>query len=140
MPKRDKYHDAVRTALEKDGWTITDDPLTVPTPDFDFYIDLGAERNLIGAEKGGAEIAVEIKSLLRNSYFYDFYQALGQFMIYRLAMNKKGMNMPLFLAVPNLAFEALFQVSIFKESLAHYSVHILVFDENEKIILQWLKH
>ena len=29
MPRKDKYHQAVRTALEKDGWKITDDPLTV---------------------------------------------------------------------------------------------------------------
>ena len=28
MPAKDFLHDAVRTALEKDGWTITDDPLT----------------------------------------------------------------------------------------------------------------
>ena len=61
MPTRDVYHLAVRTALEKDGWTITDDPLTVPTPGVDFHIDLGAARDLIGATKGGEEIAVEIK-------------------------------------------------------------------------------
>lgn len=27
MPARDIFHQAVRTALETDGWTITDDPL-----------------------------------------------------------------------------------------------------------------
>ncbi len=66
MPRRDDFHFAVRTALEKDGWTITDDPLTVPTPGLDFHIDLGAVRDIIGAEKDGERIAVEIKSLKGN--------------------------------------------------------------------------
>ncbi len=26
MPAKDTYHDALRSALVKDGWTITDDP------------------------------------------------------------------------------------------------------------------
>ena len=26
---KDIYHDTVRTALEKDGWTITDDPFNL---------------------------------------------------------------------------------------------------------------
>ena len=27
MPAKDAYHDAVKRALIKEGWTITDDPL-----------------------------------------------------------------------------------------------------------------
>ncbi|MGH7999083.1 MAG: element excision factor XisH family protein [Brasilonema sp.] len=27
MPVRDRYHQSVKNALIKDGWTITDDPL-----------------------------------------------------------------------------------------------------------------
>jgi hypothetical protein len=27
MPARDLYHDAVKNALVKDGWTITHDPI-----------------------------------------------------------------------------------------------------------------
>ena len=29
MPRKDTYHEAVRIALQKDGWIITDDPLEV---------------------------------------------------------------------------------------------------------------
>jgi len=29
MPARDRYHDQVKSALIKDGWTITQDPLHV---------------------------------------------------------------------------------------------------------------
>ena len=59
MPARDIYHEAVKNALVKDGWTITDDPLTLELDGERLFVDLGAER-VIGAEKGLRKIAVEI--------------------------------------------------------------------------------
>ena len=59
MPARDLYHDAVKNALVKDGWTITHDPFIVEIEGDRLYIDLGAER-VIAAEKGTRKIAVEI--------------------------------------------------------------------------------
>jgi hypothetical protein len=57
MSARDLFHQAVRTALEKEEWLITDDPLEVELEDTTLKIDLGAER-LIAAEKGEEKIAV----------------------------------------------------------------------------------
>ncbi len=47
---RDLFHDIVRVALEKDGWIITNDPLTIRCGGVDIQIDLGLEK-LIAAEK-----------------------------------------------------------------------------------------
>ena len=73
---KDKYHDLVRDALEKDGWTITDDPLRIQVEERTIKIDLGAEK-LIAAEKEGQKIAVEIKSFIGHSVVTDFYLAIG---------------------------------------------------------------
>lgn len=70
MPRFDEYHEAVKNALIKDGWTITDDPLTVEYEDVFLYADLGAERTL-AAEKGAEKIAVEIKIFGSRSLFSD---------------------------------------------------------------------
>jgi hypothetical protein len=51
MPAKDRYHKAVRHALESDGWTITADPLTLRVGTRDLYVDLGAEK-LLAAERG----------------------------------------------------------------------------------------
>jgi hypothetical protein len=59
---RDLFHDAVRNALVKDGWIITEDPLFLKIGGVEIYIDLGAEK-LIAAERNNEKIAVEIKSL-----------------------------------------------------------------------------
>ncbi|MEQ9552945.1 MAG: element excision factor XisH family protein [Coleofasciculus sp. G3-WIS-01] len=41
---KDRFHDVVRTALEKDNWKITADPYEVSIDDVDFEIDLAAEK------------------------------------------------------------------------------------------------
>lgn len=138
MPKRDIFHEAVCVALEKDGWTITDDPLTVPTPGVDFHIDLGASKDLIGAKKGGQEIAVEIKSLKGNSAFYDYHQALGQFLIYRLALEMTGNKHFLYLAIPESQYLRLSKIEIYDLSWNEFKVSLLVFNENTKTIKKWI--
>jgi len=62
MPAKNVYHDAVVDALKADGWTITDDPLTLKVGDRVLRIDLGAEKLPIGAERNGERIAVEVQS------------------------------------------------------------------------------
>lgn len=55
MPAHDRFHDAVRHALEKKGWTITHDPLSMQFGTVKYYIDLGAEY-MLGAEKQGKRL------------------------------------------------------------------------------------
>src|SRR5437667_2011848 len=98
MATRDKLHDEARRALENDGWTITDDPLVVRFGDTFGEIDLGAER-LLGAEKGGKRIAVEVKSFLGTSMLSEFHTALGQYLNYREALARHQPGRRLYLAV-----------------------------------------
>ena len=138
MPRKDKYHDAVRTALEKDGWTITDDPLMVQAGDKDFYIDLGAEK-FIAAIKDDDRIAVEIKTLAQKAMVFDYYQSLGQYLVYRLALERSQQERTLYMAVPENAFEDYTEIEIFKYAWDYYSVNLLVFDQDNKTISQWIK-
>ena len=74
MPSKDLFHQAVRIALEKENWLITDDPLHLSFGNLNFYIDLGAEE-IIAAEKNQRQIAIEIKSFLSPSVVADFHTA-----------------------------------------------------------------
>nr|WP_309738050.1 element excision factor XisH family protein [Chamaesiphon sp. OTE_20_metabat_361] len=67
MPAKDVFHDAVRHALEKEQWIITDDPLFLRFGGVDMYIDLAAEQ-LMTAEKNGE------KSLLKSKVLSVFRQ------------------------------------------------------------------
>ena len=108
MPARDIYHHHVRAALIKDGWTITHDPLRLTWGRKDVYIDVGAER-LLAAEKGRQRIAVEVKSFLGASDMYDLEQALGQFVLYRSILAQREPDRALYLAVPVLIVQAIFE-------------------------------
>lgn len=44
MAQRDLIHDAVKNALIKDGWTITDDPYRIKYGERRIEIDLAAEH------------------------------------------------------------------------------------------------
>ncbi|MFN7527862.1 MAG: element excision factor XisH family protein, partial [Dolichospermum sp.] len=46
MPAKDIYHDVVKNALIKDGWTITADPYYIIYGKLRLVADLGAERPL----------------------------------------------------------------------------------------------
>jgi len=81
MPAYDRFHNAARNALIKDGWTITDDPLTLRIGERKLYVDLGAEQ-IIGAVKEARKIAVEVKTFASLSEITDLHEALGQFVLY----------------------------------------------------------
>ena len=134
---RDKYHDLVREALEKEGWTITDDPLIVEAGRRKIQVDLGAER-LIGAEKDGVKIAVEIKSFIGLSTLHDFYEALGQFNFYQFALGKKMPERKLYLAVPKDAYDNFFAEDFIEELLGNYHVKMFVYKISEPTIEQWI--
>lgn len=81
MAAKDIYHEHVKTALVKDGWQITHDPLRLDFGEKYTLVDLGAER-FIAAEKDKLKIAVEIKSFVGKSTLDDLEKALGQFVLY----------------------------------------------------------
>jgi XisH protein len=73
---KDRFHQVVRTALEKEGWQITDDFYEISVDDMDFEIDLAAEK-LLAATRENQKIAVEVKSFIGSSNTSEFHTALG---------------------------------------------------------------
>jgi hypothetical protein len=135
---KDLYHDAVKEALEKEGWTITHDPYFLRLGVRKGYIDLGAERILIGAEKENEKIAVEVKSFIGKSDIDDFKEALGQFLIYLLALEDKGSTRVLYLAIPFDFYDRFFQDTFFARLTSLYRVNLLLYDKSENTIKQWI--
>lgn len=132
---RDKYHDLIRRLQEEDGWKITHDPLFIKTLISKLEVDLGAEK-IIAAEKEKEKIAVEIKSFLGHSTLHDFYKALGQFVFYFNALEEQDPERILYLAIPQYAYEYLFQDPITDKLSEANKLRLIVFSvQKEKIIL-----
>ncbi len=137
MSRKDRFHHAVRRALEKDGWIITHDPLYLSVGNVNMQIDLGAEK-LIAAEKDNQKIAVEIKSFLRTSKITDFYNVLGQFLPYKVALAEEEPDRTLYLAVPNLVYKLLFGEILIQKVLQQYQVKLIVYNSDLEEIQSWI--
>lgn len=140
MSAKDIYHDACVHALQKDGWTITHDPLTISVGKTDLLIDLGAER-IVAAERNGERIAVEIKSFVKLSLVQDLKEAVGQFVLYEgaLAESPKNTDRTLFLAIRNETYDAVFEEALGQMLLRHKQLRLIVFDLIEEVIILWKK-
>lgn len=138
MPAKDIYHDTVRRALEKDGWTITDDPLRLVYGSKDAYIDLGAEK-IFAAEKDSRKIAVEIKSFIGKSPVADLEKAIGQFVLYTQVLAETEPERVLYLAVDETVFQDIFQESFGRLLLKNKSLRLVIFDEVSERILRWIE-
>jgi len=127
MPARDRYHNQVKTALQRDGWIITHDPLNLKWGVKDMYVDLGAEQ-LLAAEKGLRKIAVEVKSFLGSSEIADLERAVGQFVLYSSVLREVDPERMLYLAVHEEIFIDLFEEPIGRLLLANRHIQLVVFD------------
>lgn len=139
MPAKD-YHQSFVRALQREGWTITHDPLTVTVEETNLLIDIGAER-LVAAERGGERIAVEIKSFVSLSAVQDLKEAAGQFLLYELALRQSQTNVDrvLFLAVRQAIYTTVFVEGVGKLFLNTRSLRLIVFDPDQEKIIQWIK-
>jgi hypothetical protein len=134
---KDKYHMLVRNLLEADGWKVTHDPYFLMLGKRRGFIDLGAERILLGAERKGEKIAIEVKSFLGLSDVDQFEDALGQYLLYKPALQEKEPERTLYLALPISFYNSLFDDSYFQKIAQLYDLKMLIFDEKSEIISEW---
>lgn len=139
MPKRDIFHQTVKNALQKDGWTVTYDPFFVPTEGgVNFFIDLGLE-SIIGAARNDKNVAIEIKSFDATTPTYSFYEILGQFLLYRMALEEQTEPWELYVAMSEQGYQKLHEAPIFRRAIDEFSVKLVIFNPLTETITKWIK-
>src|SRR5919202_256896 len=133
---KDRFHDVVRIALEKEGWKITADPYEINVDDVDFEIDLAAEQ-LLAAELEDRKIAVEVKSFISPSNVSEFHTALGQFLNYRDALEKIEPDRQLYLAVRVPIYESFLQRRFIAAAVERYQLRLITYDVQQEVITRW---
>ena len=68
----------------------------------------------------------------------DFYEAKGQYDVYRRGLRKEGIQRKLYLAVDIDVFESFFQKSLIAETLEEELISLIVYDVSTKRIVQWI--
>jgi hypothetical protein len=136
MPAKDIYHDTVKNALIKEGWTITNDPFFIRFGGFDLYIDLGAIQ-MIAAQKEEQKIAVEIKSFVSGPFISEFHTAVGQVMNYRSALKRIEPECILYLAVPRVIHKTYFTRPFIQSVIKDYDIKYIVYHVEKEEIIKW---
>lgn len=139
---KDLYHEAVKIALQNDGWTITHDPYPLKAKPHKLKIDLGAKR-LIAAEKESEpqaveKIAVEVKTFAKDSFIYEFYEVLGQYLTYEMFLAEQEIERTLYLAVSASVYRFRFlrDESVMR-MCARMKVKFIIFNHKSKKIESW---
>lgn len=138
MPAKNIDHDAVRDALIADGWTITDDPLRVLFGLRRLYVDLGAERARLGAERDGEKIAVEVQSFVGESHMDSLHHAVGQYCVYRVVLNRTEPDRHLYLAVRDTVYRTVFEEQLGQTVAADLKLRFLVYNATRRRVVQWI--
>ncbi|MBE9062389.1 XisH family protein [cf. Phormidesmis sp. LEGE 11477] len=137
MPAKDMYHNQVRSALVKDGWTITHDPLLIRLTKKKLYVDLGAER-IIAAERGTEKIAVEIKSFTRPSDIKDLEEALGQCVLYSRLLSRYDPDRRVYLAVTEGVYTSVFEEEAGQILIEDGLLNVVTFDADQEELVRWV--
>jgi hypothetical protein len=135
---RDKFHEEVKSALQGEGWLITDDPLYLKVGRIPIHVDLGAEK-LIGAERGGEKIAVEVKTFGNASFITALHEAVGKYLIYREALKLIASDRVLFLAMPSDIYDVFGEEPLVKAVFARYEFNLMLYEPHTKKIKSWIR-
>ena len=140
MAAKDIYHNSFVHALQKDGWSITHDPLSILVEATTLLIDIGAEQ-MVTANRNDERIAVEIKSFVSLSAVQDLKEAAGQFWLYELALQKSPVHRDrmLFLAIRDEMYQSVFVKGIGKLFLENHAIRFIIFDPDTEEVLEWIK-
>lgn len=137
MSRKDQFHEAVKHALEKEGWLITHDPFTIQISEaVKLKIDLGAEST-IAAQRDQEKIAIEIKSFITDSDISEFHAALGQYLNYLQALEEEEPDRTLHLAVPFETYNDFFQIPFIQTSLKRHAMNVIIYDPIQEEINAW---
>lgn len=137
MPARDLYHDAVKSALIKEGWLILADPYRIRYKDLDLYADLAAERP-IAAERDDQKIVVEIKSFVGRSLMTDFHLALGQYKVYEMLLAQTAPEYALYLAIDDITYENFFRRDGIDFLVRSSQVKFFAVNIDDEEIVKWV--
>jgi len=135
MPARDIYHDAVKNALVKDGWTITAENFQIRFKELKLYGDLEAKK--IFAQKGVEKIVVEVKSFIGVSAITEFQKALGQYRIYKRILGQTKPDVKVYLAIADAVFNRFFAGEGIRFIIEQEEVSFFTVDLESEEIVQW---
>jgi len=132
LPAKDRYHDTLKKALIKDQWLVTDEQVKLKVGDRRLWIDLEAEHR---TER--TLILVEVKEMVSASPVDDLADSVGQYLMYRVALENKSIEIPLYMAVSTTTFRGILSEEIGQLMIERFQISLIIFDPDSEVITEW---
>jgi hypothetical protein len=134
MPAKDRYHDAVKRALVKDGWMIADEQVQLLIDSRILYIDME-----VAHPTKESTLLIEVKELYSVPSPVDaLAAAVGKYVMYRAGLRNAGVSNPIYLAVSLQAYQNILTEKVGQLMMAEAQLLILVFDPDQEVVVQWI--
>jgi hypothetical protein len=136
MPSEDRCQQAIIRALLKEGWQVLVSQYLIlfGRKNRRLYTDLALSHP---AEP--KPILVEVKCFHGPYPMPELYQVLGQYQLYRQCLDRRQIDFPLYLAIPDVAYQSLFTEPEVKAILKYARIKLLVVDLRQEEVLRWIR-
>lgn len=135
MPKHDNCQALFIRAFQKDGWNLVVSITIDNDPDDAVYIDLKLFRFLNG-KQSLSQIYVEVKCFSPTIKTHDVYAAVGQYMVYRMVLERNQIAVALFLALPTSVYATLPQAV--RDLIRFQKINCVTIDVANERVDQWI--
>jgi len=132
LPAKDRYHDRLKNALIKDQWRITDEQVKLKMGERRLWIDLEAEH-----QTERTLILVEVKEMVSPSQVDDLANSVGQYLMYRVALENKNIQIPLYMAVSTTTLRGILSEEIGQLMIERFQISLIIFDPDSEVITEW---
>ncbi|MCA9076859.1 MAG: hypothetical protein KDA93_17665 [Planctomycetaceae bacterium] len=108
------------------------------------FVDLGAEStessavSVLTAEREQHEIAVEIKTFGGTSMITELYLAVGQYIVYQLALSRLDQTRTLYLAVSDIALKELLSMPAGQFVVTELPLNLIFVDVESHEVTEWI--
>lgn len=139
MPNQDRQHPVVRRALIKAGWTILKEQVSLAIGTEQeitrrLYIDLLARSSV------GQIVLIEVKGLA-SSPVHELMELIGQYLVYRAALNYLEAMTPLYVALPVTTYQSIVEhllgQTVMQEMLKT-PIPFVLYDPDKEELVRWI--
>ncbi len=137
MPNKDLNHDIVVRALIKAGWKILDEQhyLSIGTSSLDrrrLFIDIKAQH-----QTQQIVVLIEVKNM-SHSLVHELMEIIGQYVVYRAALDYLDDKTPLYIAIPEEAYKKIILHPLGRQSVENIKIQIMLYNSQKEEIIRWI--
>ncbi len=137
MPAIDQCQEKIVRALQKEGWQVVRAPLRVQVDLRVACIDVEMSRGVNGSRE--LLLLAEIKCLSgEDANTAELYEALGQYLVYRAMIFERKLPHSVYLAVPEGAFDDIFDVAVMRV-VNESRIRIVVVNVETERVVKWIE-